>query len=170
MRLVAMSLQGEAFEAVVRLFCAAFPGSDPLAVAAQFRRHAGYPGYRGLVALEGETPVGLAYGYTSLPGQPYHDKLRAGLGPGLSERWLTDCFEFVELGVAPARRRAGIGRRLHDALLARLPHATSVLTTQVSNTAARRLYAGKGWQVLLEPFWPDRLPYVIMGRDLRPSG
>lgn len=172
--LAPMPMTGSAFEAVIDAYLAAFavPPARPQARAeaeAMFLKHAGYPGWRGLVALAGDGEVlGFAYGYASTPGQFYHSKLEAALGPELSEWWLGDCFEFVELGVIPRARRQGIAGRLHDALLQGLPHRTAVVTTWVSNTPARTLYASRGWQVLLEPWLPapGGEPYVIMGLDL----
>jgi GNAT superfamily N-acetyltransferase len=120
-----------------------------------FRRHAEFPGYRGLAAVEAGRVVGYAYGYTTRPGQYYHEALRAVLPESTYDRWLTDCFEFVELGVEPAARRRGLGGRLHDALLAGRPHATSVLTTGVDNRPARELYEERGWESLFEPFDPE---------------
>lgn len=126
--------------------------ADRATAAATFARHADFPGYRGLVAVEGSSAAGYAYGYSSRPGQYYHDRLRAALDEAAVERWLADCFEFVELGVAPYARRQGVGSRLHDALLAGVDHATSVLTTGVANAPARRFYDGKGWETVHEPF------------------
>lgn len=177
-RIAPMPLTSPGFDAVIDAYLAAFdvPPERPEARAeaeAMFRRHAGYPGWRGLVALgPGDEVLGFAYGYTSTPGQFYRGKLEAALGPDLSARWLSDCFEFVELGVVPPARRRGIAGRLHDALLAGTGHRTAVLTTWVTNTPARALYESRGWQVILEPWLPapDGEPYVIMGLDLGGRG
>ena len=131
---------------------------------AAFREHAEYPGYRGVVAVEEGSAVGYAYGYTTEPGQYYHEALRAVLPRSTYGRWLADCFELVELGVVPAARGRGLGGRLHDVLLDGLPHATSVLTTGVDNHPARALYEGRGWQALFEPFDPEgSKPMVVYG-------
>lgn len=175
--LAPMPLTGPGFDAVIDAYLATFgvPPDRPQARAdatAMFHKHAGYPGWRGLVALaDGGEVLGFAYGYTSTPGQFYRSRIETALGPALSERWLGDCFEFVELGVIPRARRQGIGGYLHDALLHGLPHRTAVLTTWVGNTPARALYASKGWQVLLEPWHsaPDGEPYVILGLALPSS-
>ena len=176
-RLAPMPLTGVGFESVIDAYLEAFAVSPdrPQARAdaeTMFRKHAGYPGWRGLVALsDGGEVLGFAYGYTSTPGPFYRSKLEKALGPALSQRWLQDCFEFVELGVVPRARRQGIGGRLHDALLQGLPHRTAVVTTWVTNTPARALYASRGWQVLLEPWQPSPggEPYVILGLALRSS-
>ncbi|MFD1514648.1 GNAT family N-acetyltransferase [Halomarina rubra] len=132
-----------------------------------FRKHAEFPGYRGFVAVEDGAVVGYVYGYTSEPGQYYHEALRAVLPPSTYARWLDDCFELVELGVAPEARGRGLGGRLHDCLLQGLPHATSVLTTGVDNEAARELYERRDWEAVFEPFDPEGgEPMVVYGRAL----
>lgn len=131
---------------------------------ATFREHAEYPGYRGVVAVEEGAVVGYAYGYTTEPGQYYHEALRAVLPRSTYGRWLADCFELVELGVVSEARGRGLGGRLHDALLRGLPHATSVLTTGVDNEPARTLYESRGWEALFEPFDPEGgEPMVVYG-------
>lgn len=167
-----------AFDRAVDCYWGVFGGSphgrpDRETAATMFRRHAGYPGYRGLVAATGTsvaspgTVLGYTYGYASRPGQYYREELAAVLPSERAERWLSDCFEFVELGVAARARRRGVGGVLHDALLADLPHATSVLTTGVDNAAARSLYAGRGWVSLHEPFSVQGGPaMVVLGLDL----
>jgi GNAT superfamily N-acetyltransferase len=139
--------------------------------AVAFREHAEFPGYRGLAAVEDGRVVGYAYGYTSRPGQYYHEALRAVVPAGTYERWLTDCFELVELGVDPDERGRGLGGRLHDALLDGTGHATSVLTTGVDNDPARRLYEGRGWEALYEPFDPEGgEPMTVYGLGLADGG
>ena len=86
------------------------------------------------------------------------------------ERWVgPGHFEFVELAVRPDLRRRGLGARLHDELLE--PHSgrPAVLSTQVSNSAARSLYVTRGWSVLVPEldFGTGEL-YLVMGRP--PSG
>ena len=147
--------------------------SDRETAAAMFRRHADHPGYRGLVAATGGSVaepgsvLGYTYGYESRPGQYYREALAGALAAEQAERWLSDCFEFVELGVTPAVRRRGLGGYLHDSLLEGVPQETSVLTTGVDNEAARALYAGRGWEVIAEPFSVQGgPPMVVMGREL----
>jgi ribosomal protein S18 acetylase RimI-like enzyme len=139
---------------------------DRATAAEMFARHADYPGYRGVVAVDEGSVAGYAYGYSSLPGQYYHDRLRGALDEESAERWLADCFEFVELGVLPYARRRGVGSRLHDAVFAGVDHATSVLTTGTDNAPARRLYEAKGWEPIREPFDGGDVPLAILGRDL----
>lgn len=134
------------------------------------RRHAGRAGFRCCVAREapGEAVVGFAYGYTSAPGQWWHDLVARALGPDLAARWLAGAFEFVELAVTPAARGRGLSGRLHDALLAGLPHRTAVLSTRDAETPAVHLYRGRGWTPLLTGYrFPGgEDPWLVLGRAL----
>jgi ribosomal protein S18 acetylase RimI-like enzyme len=93
--------------------------------------------------------VGFAYGYTGQPGQWWTDSVRQTLEPAVAEDWLGGHFELVSIGVAPAVRRGGTGRRLLRALVDDLPHDRLLLMTTSDETdPARALYASEGWEVL----------------------
>lgn len=132
-------------------------------------RHAGREGFRCCVAREarGGPVVGFAYGYTSVPGQWWHDLVARALGPDLAARWPDGAFEFVELAVTPVVQGRGLGGRLHDALLAGLPHRTAVLSTRDAETPAVRLYRGRGWTPLLTGYrFPGGDHWLVLGRVL----
>jgi ribosomal protein S18 acetylase RimI-like enzyme len=147
------------------------PYSRDAAVAASFgetlRRHTTQDGFRCAAALDDATGlvVGFAYGYTSQPGQWWHDQVARALAPRLAREYLDGAFELVELAVAPARQGQRLGSRLHDELLASLPHPTAVLSTMQAETVALRLYQRRGWVVLLAGFLfsPGGKPYYVMG-------
>lgn len=174
MEIRALTPDAALLDAAVECYRAAHGTPDPRpAVAARFERHATYPGWRGHVALadfdaDGTSRVvGYVYGYSSAPDQQYHRTLRDALPARTYDRWLTDCFEVVELGVHPAYRRQGLATRLHDAVLDGVPHRTAVLTTGVDNAPAQALYDRLGWVLVWEPFVPDRGPeMVVLGKDL----
>ncbi|MBY0097940.1 GNAT family N-acetyltransferase [Mesobacillus maritimus] len=133
-------------------------------------KHSSYPGFRGFVCLsDNEDILGFTYGYSSLPGQYYHDILVKELDSTAYELWLKDCFELVELVVHPSYRNQGYAKGLVTELLKDVQNKTTVLTTQVSNHSARRLYQGLGWADVKEPFFPSNegTPYVIMGKVLK---
>jgi ribosomal protein S18 acetylase RimI-like enzyme len=138
---------------------------------ASLYRHTTRPDFRFFAARDGGKRgplLGFAYGYTSLPGQWYHDSLAPALGPELTARWLTGAYEFVEFGVVPEARQRGIGTRLHDAAFAGLPHRAAILSTPMDNAVAIAFYLRRGWQSLLEDFvFPGgSTPFLIMGRPL----
>lgn len=159
--------------ALVAAFQAVF--ALDIAAAAQYvanlHRHARCPDFRCLLARKGDRSgplLGFTYGYTSQPGQWYHDSLAPALGPERAARWLTGAFEFVEFGVIPEARRGGIGTRLHDSIFAGLPHSAAILSTPVDNHPAIAFYRRRGWEPLLADFrFPGTAqPYLILGRRL----
>jgi len=138
--------------------------------------HAARDGFTLCAALDNATGrfVWLAYGFTGLPGQPWRDALAAVMGDDKGRDWLTGYFEFAGFGVIPARRREGIGGRLHDALFRGVPQQRVVLTVRQGNDAARAFYDQRDWVVLHDEFStpssydpPGRGPYTVMGRELR---
>jgi ribosomal protein S18 acetylase RimI-like enzyme len=131
-------------------------------------RHAARDGFRFLAAFADGRLAGFVYGYRGGPGQWWHDRVAAALGPEGAERWLAPGhLEFTELHVRPEFRRRGIGASLHDALLDGVDAPTAVLSTQTDNEPAIALYAGRGWQVIVSylDFGSGR-PFLIMGLDL----
>jgi len=132
-------------------------------------RHVGRSGYVGFGASVGGRLVGFTYGYTTGRKQWWHEQVRTALGP-LADHWLADAFEYVELAIDPRYRRLGVGRRLHDTLLAGQPHPRAVLSTIEAVTAGRRLYESAGWMVLRRGFRFEKTAarYLIMG--LEPIG
>jgi ribosomal protein S18 acetylase RimI-like enzyme len=132
-------------------------------------RHTERPGFRATAAWgPGADLVGFAYGHTTLPGQPWHDRVAPEVAAGSGEGWLADAFVLVNLAVRPRRRREGIGGRLHDLLLETVPHRTAVLSAREDDAAALWLYHGRGWQEIGRglAFVPGGDPFVILGRNL----
>ena len=132
-------------------------------------RHVDRDGFRFLGAFAERRLVGFVYGYRGGPGQWWHDRVAAALGPDGAERWLAPRhFEFTELHVREEFRRRGIGGSLHDAVLDGIDAPTAVLSTQTDNEPAIALYRARGWQVIVPylDFGSGR-PFLIMGLDLR---
>lgn len=136
------------------------------ALTTQFERE----GYKFVAAFGGnpERLVGFAYGYACLPERWWYQQVQPDLPQEIAERWLEDSFNFVEIAVDPQFQGQGLGGRLHDRLLAGLPYARAVLSTLQADTAAQRLYRGRGWVVLQENlFFPGvERRYQIMGLEL----
>lgn len=72
----------------------------------------------------------------------------------------------VELAVLSDYRGQGIGKALHQALLASQPCPRTLLSTEVSNTRARDFYQGLGWKYIGSHFRfsEEGEPFVIMAR------
>lgn len=128
--------------------------------AQMFARHAARSGYRLVVADQAGTVVGFAWGCTGERGQFWSDLVAREL-PGVAAGWVGGHFELVTLGVAPPWRGRGLGRRLHDALLAGAGGRRALLgTTADPADPAVRLYLSSGWRPL-GPLGPGR---QLLGR------
>jgi GNAT superfamily N-acetyltransferase len=138
-------------------------------------RHAANPGFRALIvrtAIAGRSAVaGFTYGFRGAPGQWWHDMVAAALAsmyPPSASTWLADSFEVAELHVLPAYQGIGIGRRLLLELTTGRSERTAVLSTQDTESRARRLYRGVGFTDLLTGFRFSGAepPYAVMGAAL----
>jgi ribosomal protein S18 acetylase RimI-like enzyme len=137
-------------------------------------RHAGYPGFRALVAAPGPAQplVGFCYGFRGAGGQWWHDVVRTAVtarsGPAVAASWLNDALEVAELHVQPGHQHQGTGRRLLVGLAAGRGERTAVLSTRDEDTPARRLYRSEGFTDLLAQFsFPGGgAPYAVMGAPL----
>ncbi len=147
--------------------------ADLAGFAGILTRHTERPGFKCIAARKEEDGevVGFSYGYTSAPGQWWHDIVTGFMGPQLAARWLSDCFEFVELALHPRYQGQGCGGALHDLLLDGLPHRTAALSTLQVETTALHMYRKRGWTTILDEvtFPNTRKSYRIMGKDLNPS-
>lgn len=135
-------------------------------------RHAGSPGFRALTATVGPVLAGFTYGFHGAPGQWWHDTVAAALTVPSSGRgaiaWLADSFEVAELHVLPRYQGDGIGRELLLRLAGGRTERTAVLSTQDTESRARRLYRGVGFTDLLTGFRFSGAepPYAVMGATL----
>ncbi|MEP6598865.1 MAG: GNAT family N-acetyltransferase [Actinomycetota bacterium] len=134
------------------------------------RRHTGNPGFACRAALADDgTLLGFGYGYTTAPGQWWHDLVRRALPPALAFQWLTDAFELSELHVLPGQQGAGIGRSLLVSLAGDIsPHRAILLSTPDADSRAFRLYRSLGFADLARNYlFPgDTRPFAVMGASL----
>ncbi len=134
--------------------------------------HARRPGFRGVATLTVDGHLaGFGYGYTSANGQWWHDQVRAALDEKERERWLSHCFEVVELHVRPTAQGHGIGSRQLRALLTMAGGSTTLLSTPEADehgSRAWRLYRRFGFVDVLRHFhFPgDDRPFAVLGRRL----
>jgi ribosomal protein S18 acetylase RimI-like enzyme len=137
--------------------------------AVSARRHTSYDEFACRAALtEQDRLVGFCYGYTTEPGQWWHDLVRRALTRELAASWLTDAFELSELHVLPECQGTGIGRRLLDSLAGGIPHTTMLLSTPDHDTRAFRLYRRTGFIDLARNYlFPgDARPFAVLGARL----
>lgn len=146
---------------------------DLVDFARSFPQHMRREGFR-MVAVEDKAGriVGFAYGYTSAPGQRWHENVVKAVQPQIALEWLANSFQLVEIAVTPGFQGQGIGGLLHDHLLTGLPHRKAVLSTLQAETNAYRMYRGRGWVVLLEDwFFPGMVrAYRVLGLALGKKG
>jgi ribosomal protein S18 acetylase RimI-like enzyme len=134
--------------------------------------HAGRRGFRAVATFGDDSSLlGFGYGYTSTPGQWWHDQIRASLRRDAGNAWLSDCFELVELHVRPTAQGQGIGQRQLRALLSGVAHGTVLLSTPEADESisrAWRLYRRFGFVDVLRNFYfpGDDRPFGILGRSL----
>lgn len=133
-------------------------------------KSAHHAGFRCVVArhLPDKRIVGLASGSACLSGGWWRDAVTQGLSQAVIERWFSSAFEFVELGVIPPFQGQGIGRRLHQAILADLDYRTAVLNVLQADIPAVHLYRQQGWVPIRQDFvyHAGDCPCTIMGLDL----
>jgi GNAT superfamily N-acetyltransferase len=153
-------------------------------------RHASFPSFRCVAvtvpdgadgadgAAAGQAAiVGFAYGFHGANGQWWHDLVRSALteagGRDFAQQWMAESFEVAEVHVHPDYQGRGIGRSMVPALLRPRLERTALLSTQDSESRARRLYRGLGFTDLVTGYrFPGTdPPYAVMGTvlPLRPS-
>lgn len=165
---------GPLFEGAIAVYGDAFalpPYSDPARGADVCERirhdHSRRPGFRALVALldDGEI-AGMTYGYRGIRGQWWHDTVAREIPRAMSDEWLKDSYELVEIAVAPEHQGEGIGSALIRELLTSCKEQTCVLSTR-ADSKAHNLYSRLGFQVItIMAFTPGGSPFYVMGRHL----
>jgi len=121
--------------------------------------------------------AGFAYGFHGADGQWWHDLVRRALiktgGREFAQQWMAESFEVAEVHVHPHYQGHGIGRAMVPALLHPRLERTALLSTQDTDSRARRLYRGLGFTDLVTGYrFPGTdPPYAVMGTvlPLRPS-
>lgn len=137
--------------------------------AVSARKHTSLEGFacRAAIAEDGSL-VGFGYGYTTRPGQWWHDLVRRALIREEAVEWMTDAFELSELHVLPSHQGIGIGRRLLVSLASGIPHSAMLLSTPDTDTRAFRLYRDTGFVDLARNYlFPgDARPFAVLGARL----
>jgi ribosomal protein S18 acetylase RimI-like enzyme len=146
-----------------------YPEHTGMQRAVSARKHVSIDGFACRAALlDDGTLVGFGYGYTTMPGQWWHDLVRRALDREAGRSWLADAFELSELHVLPEYQGGGVGRRLLTSLAAALPHSAMLLSTPDADTRAFRLYRDTGFVDLARNYlFPgDARPFAVLGARL----
>lgn len=124
--------------------------------------------FRAVATVQAGRVVGFGYGYRSRPGQWWHEQVRVGLDEPTYAKWMTDCFELVELHVMPWAQGRGSGQAQLAALLDGVHRRTVALSTPEGESRAWRLYRRLGFVDLLRDYdFPgDDRPFAVLARDL----
>jgi GNAT superfamily N-acetyltransferase len=117
---------------------ASFPG--------RFRVQRRQPGFALAVAGHGGYPVGYAAGMPLRPSTSWWRDLTAALPEEVTAEHPGRTFAVVELLVRASWRRQGIGRALHDLLLAGRPEERATAVMMPAAAAAQRAFQGWGWR------------------------
>ncbi len=120
--------------------------------------------------LDGEL-VGYVYGFSLSPGTRWWQGMQTPVPDDLLRETGTRTFAISELMVREPWRRRGVGRLLHDTLLAARGEERATLLVRPENAAAR-LYARWGWRKIgeLRPGWPDAPLYDALMLTSEPRG
>ncbi len=112
--------------------------------------------------------VGFGYGYTTEPGQWWHDLVRRAVSADVAAEWLRNAFELSELHVLPDFQGRRIGRELLVELAASIPHSAMLLSTPDADTRAFHLYRSLGFVDLARNYlFPgDSRPFAVLGARL----
>lgn len=133
------------------------------------RRHTENDGFacRAALAPDGSL-VGFGYGYTTKPGQWWHDLVRRAVSRAAAQDWLVQAFELSELHVLPDWQGARIGRRVLTSLAEGIDHRSMLLSTPDADTRAFRLYRALGFVDLARNYlFPgDARPFAVLGARL----
>lgn len=163
-RYEAFSADTPTFTSAVKLYAETW--GHPLATSMTFfERYSKHPGFVGRVALAGETVVGMGFGSDGQRGNWWYDKVVEACG---TSPYVRDAWVLVELCVHPECRRQGIGSMLMQHLFAAVNKRSILLSTQVTNIDAQRLYIRKGLVFIHRglAFAPGQPLYAVMGKRL----
>ena len=127
------------------------------------------PGFRLVVALDGDLVAGFAMGASWDPDNWWCEAVTRDLHPDMTR----SCFHLMELALLPSYRGGGWGDvSTTNSWPIWTPTRRSCRPTSLVPLAAAALYINRGWQLLLRS-WShcDACPVVhVMGMILRPPG
>ncbi len=175
-RIERLPLHGPLFEGALDVYADAFAGppyfDDDRGQEVRMRllgEHGRRPGFRGIVAMEGDEVVGMTYAYTGGPGQWWHEEVRKRIPAAAYRRWLVRSVEVVEVAVSPKHQGKGIGTQMVEALLEGREEHTAVLSARC-DSRAHELYRRLGFEEIARvTFSTAGAPFYIMGRQLPPA-
>lgn len=119
---------------------------DPVAFAGRFTVQCRQPGFVVAEARNGSFLVGYASGMPLRPSTSWWRHLTTPLPEEVTAEHPGRTFALTELLVRASWRRQGIGRDLHDLVLAGRPEERATLTVLPAAMAAQRALGAWGWR------------------------
>jgi ribosomal protein S18 acetylase RimI-like enzyme len=142
-----------------------YPDADHQRRARQLKVWRRQPGFALAEARHGGYLVGYAAGMPLRPSTSWWRDLTTPLPPDLTTEHLGRTFALTELEVRAAWRRQGIGRELHDLILAGRTEERATVTAAPNATAAQAAFRGWGWRKVARTRTedePDQLRDVLL--------
>jgi len=133
-----------------------------------YDRHCARAGFLFVSAIRDGALVGFCYGYRLTEEDWWRNQLLWQLSPADQPVVAAGAFSVVELHVAEAARRRGLGRRLLRRVVAAAGGGPLTLTVRSDNEPAIALYRSEGWRTT-EPegitFAGSAIAYDLMALD-----
>ncbi|MEV7046628.1 GNAT family N-acetyltransferase [Amycolatopsis sp. NPDC051061] len=114
--------------------------------AKRFEQQRQAPGFDLVVAQASGELVGFTFGVTLLPDTPWWQNLTTEVAGELTTEYTDRTFALVELIVAREWRQRGVGKQLHDELLAGRHEERATLTVLPAAEPAQHAYVAWGWR------------------------
>lgn len=123
-----------------------YPNQDREERVRQFRVWRRQPGFALAEARHGGYLVGYAAGMPLRPSTSWWRDLTTPLPPDLTAEHQGRTFALTELAVRASWRRQGIGRALHDLILAGRTEERATVTASPNAAAAQAAFRSWGWR------------------------
>ena len=133
---------------------------DPATFAGRFRVQRRQPGFVVAEARHGGYLVGYAAGLPLRPSTSWWRHLTAPLGDEMTTEHPGRTFALTELLVRASWRQQGVGRALHDRLLADRPEERATLTMLPAASPAQAALRRWGWRRVARTRDPGLGPHV----------
>jgi GNAT superfamily N-acetyltransferase len=147
---------------------------DAAAFASRFVVQARQPGFALAEARSGGYLVGYAAGMPVRTSTSWWRHLTTELPDEVTTERPGRTFALVELLVRAAWRRQGIGRALHDRIIAGRPEERATLTVLPAATAAQQAFGAWGWRKVARTRDPQEDPatldVLLLDLPLVPNG
>lgn len=99
-------------------------------------------------ATNSQTLVGFAYGKVLRPDTHWWEGFTAPVSQEVTTEQENRTFAFIDFAVAESARGMGVGRQLHDTLLANRTEERATLAMEPNAHEVRRVYEHWGWTVV----------------------